>query len=149
MITLIDRFEQMGRRGAVPALGLAALLLLVGIALIGWSFTVEEPSRWALIGMRGGGAVSGAFGVVYGMFGVRLLKESSLPSPEEIFPSLEREAFLRALREEPRPLCVCTRCRIHLPAQFSTGGCPRCSSSVDYYEVSTDEDMDMVLMSLD
>ena len=81
--------------------------------------------------------------MVFTMVGIRLLTRIDYGNAEDLFPSLHRDDFLYALDNEPRPLCVCTRCLIHLPAQFSTGGCPRCNSSVEYYEIASDEDAAM------
>lgn len=147
MLTLIDRFERMGRRGAWPALSLTAGLVLFGgtMAVLPW---MSETGMWTTRGMHFVALLSGALAMVFGIVGARLLTAREYPPVDEIFPSLEPEAFLRALREEERPLCACARCLITLPARFSTGACPRCASSVDYYEVECDDDAEMVVLAM-
>lgn len=148
MIALIDRFEQMGRRGGPPALALAGFLVLVAAVMLGASFLFELPSRWAEGALRGIGIFAAVMGVVYGMVGARLLTARIYPPAEEVFPSLPPDDFVQVVRTGERPMCVCTRCRIFLPAHFSTGACPRCASSVDYYEIASDDDADMVLLAV-
>lgn len=147
MFDLLDRLEQMGRRGAPVALGIAGVLLLLAVGLVIASL-VFEGGIWASGGARGLAFLFAALAMIFGMFGVRLLTARAYPSPESLFPSLPKDEFKRAVREEERPLCVCTRCLIHLPGQFSTGACPRCASSVEYYEINTDDDADMVILGV-
>ncbi len=147
MFTLIERLESMGRRGAWPALGLTAGLLALAAMTAGMPLFTEF-GQWTTRGMHFVALLSGAFAMVLGMLGLRLLTAREYPSAESIFPSLEPDAFRRALQEEERPLCACARCRIHLPARFSTGSCPRCASSVDYYEIESDDDAEMVLLAM-
>jgi len=134
----------MGKKGAIPALGTSFLLLVVCAvsAYTGWINSYGD-SGWLVLGPNFLAILAAAGAMVFGMVGFQLLTRNTYASAEELFPSLHRDDFIRALNEEPRPLCVCTRCRIHLPAQFSTGGCPRCNSSVEYYEINTDEDASM------
>ena len=147
MIALIERFERMGRRGAGPALGLAALLVLL-TGIMGFAPFFGAFGPWTARGMQFTALLAGAGAMVFGILGARLLTAREYPPVEEIFPSLDPESFRRALREEERPLCACSRCLIHIPARFSTGACPRCASSVDYYEIETDDDAEMVLLAM-
>lgn len=147
MMTLIERLERMGRRGAQPALLLTAGLVVFAVAsaVVPW---VYELGRWPTRGMHLAGFLSAGFAMVFGILGARLLTAREYPPPEQVFPSLDPEDFRRAMYEEPRPFCACARCRIHIPAQFSTGACPRCESTIEYYEVESDEDAQMVLAAM-
>ncbi len=120
-------------------------LFATGAALIGlgWSGALVLPFTTVKLGLVL--APAGMFAVFVGM---RSATSTTYPTPEESFPSLPLDEFKAALFAEYRPLCVCADCLIHLPAQFSTGSCPRCLSSVRYYEINTDEDVDMVLLDL-
>ncbi len=134
----------MGRKGAIPAIATAVVLAVVCIATgySGWINSYGD-SAWTVLGWNFLAILAGAGAAVFGMVGFHLLTRTTYASAEELFPSLSHADFLRALKEEPRPVCVCTRCLIHIPAQFSTGGCPRCNSSVEYLEIHTDEDASM------
>jgi len=144
VLTILQRIEDMGRKGAPPAIALSCLLAIVCAmaTYLAWAAN-EADSTWWQLAPSFVALSAGAASVVSAMVGIRLLTRVDYGAPEDLFPSLHREDFLRALREETRPLCVCTRCLIHLPAQFSTGSCPRCNSSVEYYEIETDEDAKM------
>lgn len=142
---LLDRLEHMGRQGGMIALGAAAVLVPLSAAL-GW-FAVEADG-WSSFGLGLPGALAGVMAMVLGFWGVRLLTQRHYPSASEVFPPMEREAFTTAVRTAEEPVCACTRCRVVLDAAFSTGACPVCASSVDYYEVTSDEDAEMVVMAL-
>ena len=45
-------------------------------------------------------------------------------------------------------MCACTRCRVVIEAVYSTGSCPVCASSVQYYEIDSDEDAEMVVLAM-
>lgn len=147
MLTLLGRLEQMGRQGGMIALSISVIAGLLTLSLLFFSFQPEE-GLWGPGLMRGLALLFFSLGAVFGMVGARILTARVYPSVESLFPSLSKDDFIQAVADEPRPLCVCTRCMIHLPGQFSTGSCPRCASSVDYYEITTDEDASMVLLSL-
>jgi hypothetical protein len=144
VISILQRFENMGRKGGLPSLGVALLLIAVsGVsAYYGW-LSDDNDSMIRILGPNFVALSAGAGAMVFTVLGMKLLTQVDYGDPEDLFPSLHRDDFLRALKNEQRPLCVCTRCRIHLPAQFSTGACPRCNSSVEYYEIATDEDANM------
>lgn len=149
MFNLIDRLESLGPKRA-PAVLLGAVLLaalsgycgyrvwLLGNTDYGWAVLMWGFCAWAL----------GSLTMVFGMVGARLLRGNAFPSVEETFPSLTAEDFRAALYAEPRPICACSLCLIHLPSAFSTGGCPRCTSSVNWYTVESDEDAEMVISSM-
>lgn len=147
MLSLIDRLERMGRRGAWPALSVAALLVLFSGVMAAGPL-LSDTGMWTTRGMHFAALLAGALAMVFGILGARLLTAREYPPVDEIFPSLDPDDFLRAIREEERPLCACARCLIHLPARFSTGSCPRCASSVDYYEVECDDDAEMVVLAM-
>jgi hypothetical protein len=73
---------------------------------------------------------------------------SRYPSASETFPPLHEDAFQDAVRVRERPICACVRCRVVVPSSFSTGACPVCASSVDYYDVGSDADAEMALAAL-
>ena len=149
MLTLLQRFENMGRKGAIPALGTAFLLLIVCVvsAYVGWVNSTGD-SGWMVLGPNFLAICAGAGVMVFAMVGFQLLTRNTYASAEELFPSMARADFVQAIHEEPRPLCVCTRCHIHLPAQFSTGSCPRCNSSVEYYEIDSNDDAEMAIAAV-
>ena len=144
VLTLIERFESMGRKGGVPALATALILLIIcaASAYTGWSNSFGD-SRWMVLGPNAIAIMAFGLSGVFAIVGAKLLTRTSYAMPEDLFPSMHRDDFLRALREEPRPVFACTRCRIHIPAQFSTGSCPRCASSVDYLEIGDDKDAEI------
>jgi len=145
---LIDRIEKRGRAGAPIGIGLGVLLVGLAIGLLLTSFTTNSDSRWVVGGLRGGAFLAIALGTIFGMVGARLLTARQYPPPEEIFPSLSADDFKAAIYIEPRPVCACAVCLIYLPAQYSSGSCPRCQSSLDWYEIATDEDADLVLSAV-
>lgn len=148
MFALLERLERMGRKGAAPALVVAVLLVGGAVALIAVSFQIEDPSRWTVGGLRGAGFFAGCLGAVFAMLGIRLATARVYPPASEVFPSMSREAFVAGLEERTGVVCACSACRIQLPAEFSTGACPRCASTVNYYEVITDEDARMVILGM-
>jgi len=141
---LIERLEAMGRTGGGVALGLAGGLVLVAVVLAVASIGAEG---WWLFGYRFPAAVLGAFALALSFVGVRLLTQRHYPSAAEVFPPLAPEAFALAVRQRDEPVCACSKCRVVLVAAFSTGACPVCASSVDYYEVSSDDDAEMVILA--
>lgn len=145
MNALIERLEAMGRQGGAVALGLAGVLVAVGGVLV-WASVGAEG--WWLYGYRFPAAILGAFALALVFVGVRLLTQRHYPSAAEVFPPLAKADFTAAVRERPHAVCACARCRVVLDAAFSTGSCPVCASSVDYYEVNTDEDAEMVILAL-
>jgi hypothetical protein len=146
MNELIDRLQGMGRQGGFVALGIAGACLPTSLALTWLGLSVFE-GRW-LPGIAGFGAAMLLVGtMVFGLLGLRLLTQRHYPSAAEIFPPLPPAEFEAALREREGPVCACARCKVVLDATFSTGACPVCTSSVDYYEVDSDEDADMVLLA--
>jgi len=147
MNELIDRLSAMGRRGGFVSLGIAGGCLPVGLLLSWLGLTVIE-GRWfpALVGFGGAMLLVGT--MVFGLLGIRLLTMRHYPSAAEIFPPLPPLEFEAAVRARSGPVCACTRCRVVLDAAFSTGACPVCTSSVDYYEVDSDEDADMVILAV-
>ncbi len=149
MITILQRFENMGRQGGLPSLGVALLLIALSAlsAYYGW-LSEDGDSMLRILGPNFVALSAAAGAMVFTIMGLKLLTQVDYGDPEDLFPSLHRDDFLRALKQEQRPLCVCTRCRIHLPAQFSTGGCPRCNSSVEYYEIASDEDAKMAASAI-
>lgn len=142
---LLDRLERMGRQGGVVAVALALALVPVAAGL-GWLSV--DADGWASFGLGLPAALAGVMVMVLGFWGVRLLTMRHYPSASEVFPPLDREAFTEAVRQRDEPVCACTRCRVVLVAAFSTGACPVCASSVDYYEISSEEDAEMVVMAL-
>jgi hypothetical protein len=145
MDALLTRLEAMGRSGGWVALGLAAASVPVVVGL-GWA--ASEADGWSAFGLGFPAALLAAAAMVLAFVGTRLLTQRHYPSAAEVFPPLPREAFATAVQERDEPVCACTRCRVVLSAAFSTGSCPVCASSVDYYEVTSDEDAEMVVMAL-
>ncbi len=149
MFEFLDRIEAMGERGAYLAIGLAGWFLVLSVGLGAGSLWIPlDEYRWTAVALGAGCLLCLAASMVLGVVGAKQYSNRHYPSAAEVFPSLPRDAFIHAVHTEDRPLCVCAACLIHLPAQFSTGGCPRCASSVDYYEIVTDEDAQMVIVSL-
>ena len=145
MFTLIDRLEQRGRDGAPTAIAIGIVMLLIALGLAAWAqLTLAEQTKWTLLGYRGGAAVAAGLGIVFSMLGVRLRTGVAYPNPTDVWPSLPSAEFREALFAEPRPLAACSDCRIHLPALYSTGACPRCSSSLCWHHIDTDDDAELV-----
>ena len=139
---ILEKLETMGTRGAYAALGIAALLVLTAVALAGLSFWLE--GAWGTLGLRGLAFASVLASMLFGMVGAKGLQPSPYGSASDAFPSMGRDEFLLTVDTADRPVCVCAACFIAIPAHFSTGSCPVCASAVDYYEINTDEDAQMI-----
>jgi len=146
MNELIDHLQGMGRRGGFVALSIAAGCLPASLVLA-WLGLAVMDGRW-LPGLVGFAAALLAVGtMVFGLLGLKLLTQRHYPSAAEIFPPLPPAEFETAVRQREGTVCACTRCRIVIDATFSTGSCPVCTSSVDYYEIDSDEDAEMVILA--
>lgn len=145
MFDLIDRLERLGPSGAPYAVAIGLALAIAAVTAASWTLVAgDEVSRWTILGMRGVAFFTGAFAMIFAMVGVRLRTGTRYPDPAEVFPSLPATEFKAAIFVEPRPLVACSSCRIHLPAAFSTGACPRCSSSLNWHQIETDDDAELV-----
>lgn len=145
MFDLIDRLERLGPSGAPIAVGLGMLLAAVAAILAVASINGDpDASRWAALGYRGGAFLFFALSMVFGMVGVRLRTGPRYPDPADVFPSVPPAEFKAAMYAGDRPLAACSECRIFLPAQYSTGACPRCSSSLGWHRIETDEDAELI-----
>ena len=80
--------------------------------------------------------------------GLRLLTQRVYPPASEVFPPMSPDDIARVLRESDEVQCVCVRCRVMVPAAFSTGSCPVCASAVEYHEVDNEEDAKLVLAAM-
>jgi RNA polymerase subunit RPABC4/transcription elongation factor Spt4 len=147
MNELIDRLQHMGRKGGFIALGIA-VVSLPGSALLAYLSLFVIEGRWfpGILGFAAAMLLVGT--MTFGMLGLRLLTQTHYPSAAEIFPPLSKAEFEDAVRNREHTVCACTRCHVVLDAAYSTGACPVCASSVDYYEVDSDEDADMVILAL-
>ncbi len=150
MTDLLEKLEVMGRRGGAIAAFLGVVVLGVAIGLGVWT-AVADPGqfgRWGTGSIRFLALLLGAVAVVYAMVGVRLLTRNEYPAPDELFPALPLPEFVDVVRNHGGGICVCTRCRVQVPPTFSTGSCPVCASTVDYFEVRSDEDAQMVVSAV-
>ena len=145
MFDLIDRLERLGPSGAPLAVGIGLILAVVATTLAIYSITNDVGiSRYSVLGLRGLAFFTLAMATVFGMVGVRLRTGPSYPDPADVFPSLPVAEFKAAMYAGERPLAACSACLIHLPAQFSTGACPRCSSSLGWHHIENDEDAELI-----
>ena len=146
MNDLLDHLEGMGRKGGLIALAIAAVCAPSAAALVWVGRSLVEgvwlPGLLYFFALMLVGAT-----MTLGLLGIRLLTQRHYPSAAEIFPPLPKAEFEDAVRNREHPVCACTRCFIVLEATYSTGACPVCTSSVDYYEVDCDEDADMVILA--
>lgn len=152
MNDLLERLEGWGRPGGSVAVGLCLVALGIAAALV-WTSLAPLPGgggrgQWSVAGLRFGAALLCALALPSGIVGVRLLTQQHYPPAHEVFPPQSVESIAHQLAERSEPLCVCSRCRVIVPAAFSTGSCPVCSSSVEYHEVDSDEDASMVLAAM-
>ncbi len=146
MNELIDHLQEMGRRGGFVALGIAVACFPASL-LLAWLGLAVIDGRW-LPGLVGFGAAMLLVGtMVFGVLGLKLLTQRHYPSAAETFPPLPPAEFETAVRQREGTICACARCRIVIDATFSTGACPVCTSSVDYYEIDSDEDAEMVILA--
>jgi len=147
---LIERLEAMGRTGGVIALsaGVAVLLAAVALLVVSLISGEGEQGRWTMGGVRFAAFLLVAVALPVLFVGARLLTQTHYPHASEVFPSLSIEELVRTLAEREGDVCVCSRCRLVVPAEFSTGSCPVCASSVEYHEVHTDEDAKMVIATI-
>jgi uncharacterized paraquat-inducible protein A len=145
MNTLLERLESMGARGGALAIGLAIAAALLAVGLGALSFTL---TGWVTMPLRLVAALLLPLAGVFALIGARAVSAPTYPSAAETFPPLDATAFRDALTRRDEPVCACTRCRVVLSAAFSTGSCPVCNSGVDFYEVNTDEDAQMVLLAI-
>ncbi|MEM6925292.1 MAG: hypothetical protein AAF602_00070 [Myxococcota bacterium] len=128
--------------------------LVVSLALLGGAVALAiYPSTagwglWASAGPRFLAAMLLVFALPGLFASARLLTAPVYPSASSVFPSLPRAEFERAVRDREEPICACSRCRVIVPAAFSTGSCPVCASSIDYQDVRNDEDADLVIAAI-
>ncbi len=161
MNELLEPLERMGPRGGLIMVGLAAVALLVAGLVFAMSMDAlglglvsdaagrsPEQARWLQGGLRFAASMAFVVSLPLAFVGVRLLTQRQYPSASEVFPPLSVNEITEALAAREGDQCVCTRCRVMVPADFSTGSCPVCASSVEYHEVCTDEDARMVLAAL-
>ncbi len=142
-----QRLEERGRVGGW--IGVLASVALIGVAVALWVYPMTAGwGRWMAVGPRFVAAMVLAVGLP-GLFGsLRLLLAPIYPSASSVFPSLSEEELVEAIRNRHEDICVCTRCRVIVPADFSTGSCPVCASAVDYQDVCSDEDADLAIAAL-
>ena len=156
MNDLLEQLESWGKPGGYALLSVAGMALLLGVVLFlvdvplesMTALSAEESGEWVVNFRRLAVVALIAFALPTAMTGVRLLTQRRYPPADEVFPPMAREDLERALRERTEVQCVCARCRVMIPAAFSTGSCPVCASSVEYHEVSTDEDAELVIAAL-
>lgn len=163
MDDLLGSLEGLGRAGGVLALLLCALLVAAGagmvwIAFAGpqgmelpYPFVVQDDgqltttSTWFLVASAFGAIV---LSMPLGFTGAQLLQRSRYPSASEVFPPMTVPQIQQALERATEIHYVCTRCRVMVPAEFSTGGCPVCASGQDYHPVESDEDARIVIAAM-
>ena len=142
---VLGRIERMGRRAALPAFALAAIVLATGVLVAlapQLGLVPFAPARMIFIG-----ATIAMWSPIFVLIGVRALTASPYDA-EEAFPSMSEEAFRATVQQGPRPIGVCTNCRISIPGEYSTGSCPRCGSALDWYDIGDDRDAELVLISM-
>lgn len=164
MDDLLQRLEGMGTTGGLISLGAALILVALGIALMllaaagpsestlmyafeqdgGQSGEVHVPSPFLAIS----GLIAFVFALAPAVIGVRAMAGSRYPSASEVFPSMDVAAIEHALATAEETQCVCTSCRVMVPAAFSTGSCPVCASSLEYHEVESEEDARLVIAAM-
>ncbi|MEN0064175.1 MAG: hypothetical protein AAGA48_18640 [Myxococcota bacterium] len=142
-----QQLEGQGRAGGW--LGLLASLTMIGGALaIGIYPMYVEWGRWESAGFQFIAGLLFVMGLPALFYSARLLTAPVYPSASSVFPSLSTEELTAVIHDRTDDICVCTRCRIVVPALYSTGSCPVCSSSIDYQDVRDDEDVKLVLAAL-
>lgn len=142
-----EDLEGRGRAGGGLALAVSLVAIAAAVALIAYPI-VEGWGRWQSAGLQFTGAMLLVVGLPGLFFAARLLTGPIYPSASSVFPSLDRDALVAALHGRTEDICVCTRCRVVIPADFSTGACPVCTSAVDYQDVRSDEDVALVIAAL-
>ena len=143
--TLLQQIDTVAEKHASLVIAGGVGLALTGGAWLGLAWMGLNLLPFGNVLLSSSLLIVGLFAVFTGF---RSGSSPRYPTPEETFPSLSLIEFKAVLYAGDRPLCVCTDCLIFVPAQFSTGACPRCVSSVRYYEINTDEDVEMVLLDL-
>lgn len=146
MFNLIQRLEALGPKASLPLLALAAALLLQdGWVVYQLSFADPGPEGWAGLFWLTDLIITLFLAMIFAMVGLRSRSGNQYPSPEESFPSMSRQDFLAAIETLPRPIVGCGDCLIVIEAHWDSGGCPRCSSSVAWYRVETDDDARLIV----
>ena len=162
---LFERLEAMGTVGGLVAIGLALLVAAGGVGLLAlaamgptdatvvYNFVEETTGEAGQIHVSSellliSGMMMIVFAIAPAMIGARAMGGSAYPSASEVFPSMSVPDIEAALAKTAEPLCVCTKCRVMVPAAYSTGSCPVCASSVEYHEVQSDEDARMVIAAM-
>lgn len=162
---LFERLEAMGPTGGVISVGLALALTAAGIGVLAvaamgpsdatvvYRFVEEATGQPGQVHMSSellliSGLMMVVFAIAPAMIGARAMRGSAYPSAAEVFPPMAVTDIEAALAKADEPLCVCTNCRVMVPAAFSTGGCPVCASSVEYHEVHSEEDARMVIAAM-
>lgn len=139
--------ESRGRAGGWIGLVLSIALLGGALTLVAYPMALGW-GRWQSAGLQFLGAMLIVAGLPGLFFSARLLTAPVYPSASSVFPPLPHDEMVRALTDREGPICACSNCRILVPVAFSTGSCPVCASSIDYHEIRTDEDADLVISAL-
>ena len=134
---LLHRLQRQGRKGAVVALALSLVFLIVG----GLMFAASNPFNGGAVWMPGVMVFSLlllAFGLMFAALGMR-----NLVVPPPVEPKVDRGEFLEMIGRMKKPLRVCTACRI-LVHEFAGRECPECLSGSDVFEVRSEADVRVV-----
>jgi len=142
-----ESFEGQGRLGGWVGLVVSLGLLIGAGGLIGYPIAADW-GRWQGAGPQFLGAMLLVIGLPALFFSARLLTAPVYPSATSVFPPLPADEIVAAVEGRTEDICVCTRCRVVVPADFSTGSCPVCASSIDYQDVRSDEDAALVIAAL-
>ena len=124
--TLLEQIDTVAEKHASLVIAGGVGLALTGGAFLGLTWMGLNLLPFANVLLSSGLLVVGLVAVVTGF---RAGSAPKYPTPEETFPSISIIEFKAVLYAGDRPLCVCTDCLIYLPAQFSTGSCPRCATT--------------------
>jgi len=142
-----QNLEGRGRAGGWMGLVLSLILIGLAMALVVYP-VVAGWGRWAGAGPQFIGAMLLVLGLPALFYSARLLVAPVYPSAASVFPPLSPDEIEAAVRDRDGDICVCTRCRVVVPADFSTGSCPVCASSIEYQDVRSDDDAALVIAAL-
>jgi hypothetical protein len=135
--------ERRGRWGGVMLVGVAAALGVPGAFLLRSASPWNGEAAWSPA-FTALGAVMLLCALVSVVPGVR-----ALVAPIAVAPSMDKEAFLGFLRQHPKPVHVCLKCRIALPPSAQPRPeCPKCLSARDCFHVTSDADVRVVVAAL-
>ena len=126
----------LGKTGKIG--GLVALLLGVGLVVVGLDLTFDEDRYWPLMSaVCIAGLVFAALGAGV-LFGSQARLAAALDAVEPVHEPAPREQALELARASAPPFWVCSDCRCVEPGVSITARCTRCGRVAAFVQVGVE-----------